>query len=295
VPVILWSDVLIWLLLVAAIALFVACCRARKDAARGLAAGGPQPGGRWPRRRCWSPSSWSACSIRCIIRPRLENPASAGQGRPERAAGARPLRRGSAVAARCILTPLRTRNEKTYSEPLATRAVRQGSDRGARCRRQLRQSARLSAPEAWRRASRRRRGTARCRCRPCASCAACRRLALAAWWALAARRRPLWRAGRSCPHRGGLATDLAPATRVILPGMRCSRRLPALLLLASPLALLAAVPRLRHRQGRPGRALPDAQEHPHRPGDRHPDHAGDAAAGVLLGILAGYSAAGSTT
>ncbi len=39
----------------------------------------------------------------------------------------------------------------------------------------------------------------------------------------------------------------------------------------------AGLPRLRHRQGRAGRALPVAEKHPHRAGDRHADHPGDAA------------------
>ncbi len=41
------------------------------------------------------------------------------------------------------------------------------------------------------------------------------------------------------------------------------------------------LPRARHRQGRAGRAVPVAEEHPHRPHHRHGDDAGDAAAGVV--------------
>ncbi|MDC4224093.1 MAG: hypothetical protein MPW15_07675 [Candidatus Manganitrophus sp.] len=43
------------------------------------------------------------------------------------------------------------------------------------------------------------------------------------------------------------------------------------------LALQLQIPCPRHRQGRPGCALSDAESDPHRPGDRHPHHAGDAA------------------
>ena len=43
------------------------------------------------------------------------------------------------------------------------------------------------------------------------------------------------------------------------------------------------LPRPRHRQGGRGRALPGAQEHPHRARDRHPDHAGDAPCGHPAG------------
>ena len=64
----------------------------------------------------------------------------------------------------------------------------------------------------------------------------------------------------------------------------------ALALIAVPVALLATkLPRARHRQGRTGRALPRAEEHPHRPRDRHADHAGDAAVrDRCSGIMAGY-------
>ena len=54
-PVLLWSDVLIWLLVLAAIALG-ALVIAQSPAARCLAAGRAQPYRAWPQRRCWSPS-----------------------------------------------------------------------------------------------------------------------------------------------------------------------------------------------------------------------------------------------
>ena len=56
------------------------------------------------------------------------------------------------------------------------------------------------------------------------------------------------------------------------------------------------VPRPRHRQGGSGRAVSLAQEHPDRPGDRDPDHAGDAALrDACSGSWRATSRAGSTT
>ena len=62
------------------------------------------------------------------------------------------------------------------------------------------------------------------------------------------------------------------------PGWRVLLTVLVLALIAVPVAVLATqIPRARHRQGGPGRALPFAQVHPHQPGHRHADHAGDAA------------------
>lgn len=117
-PVILWSDVLIWLLFVAAIVF------------GWLSARNPLWRTAWQRVGRSRAGMASATILLVFVvvglldsihyRPRLEN--DAGQG-------ATPVAQPPAAYAvevlsvlDAILTPLRTRNEKTYSEPLATRA-----------------------------------------------------------------------------------------------------------------------------------------------------------------------------
>jgi hypothetical protein len=81
-------------------------CAIRRCARPG---GGSVPAGRaWPRRRCCSPSRWSVCSIRCITA------CSSSKGKPGQPASYA-VEVLSVLDA--LLTPLRTRNEKTYSEP----------------------------------------------------------------------------------------------------------------------------------------------------------------------------------
>jgi hypothetical protein len=154
-PVVLWSDVLIWLLVVgrrSALGVLVA----QSAAARGLAAGRAQPGRDGGGDGAARLRRWSACSIRCI---------TGHAGGQARAAGAYAVEVLSLLDA--LLTPLRTRNEKTYSEPLATRAyakesieVRDADGGVHRCA--------ISAPEVWRRASwaSARKTSRRRRCRP---------------------------------------------------------------------------------------------------------------------------------
>ncbi len=115
-PVILWSDVLIWLLVVAAIAL------------GWLSAGNPLLRAAWQRVGRNRAGMASATVLLAFVgvglldsihfRSLLES--SAGP------AAARPAAQAYSVDVLSLLdvalTPLRTRNEKTYSEPLATRA-----------------------------------------------------------------------------------------------------------------------------------------------------------------------------
>jgi hypothetical protein len=107
-PVVLWTDALLFLLIAAASA------PDALGAARATTCGllGPRiarAAWRWRRRRCWRPSSSSACSIRCIT------------GAPG----------GRSPASRCVMRSRCTRcsmrccrlaaaTEKTYSAPLAT-------------------------------------------------------------------------------------------------------------------------------------------------------------------------------
>ena len=110
-PVILWSDVLIWLLVVAAVALGTLSCR------------NPPLRAAWRRVGRSRPGMASATVLIAFVvvglldsvhyRPRLE---SRDHGAPA-AYAIEVLSLLDAVA-----TPLRTRHEKTYSEPLATHA-----------------------------------------------------------------------------------------------------------------------------------------------------------------------------
>ncbi|HRF74017.1 MAG TPA: ABC transporter permease [Accumulibacter sp.] len=117
-PVILWSDALIWLLFVAAIAF------------GWLSARNPLWRTAWQRVGRSRAGMASATVLLAFVavglldslhyRPRLENDAGQGAGN----AGGQPAAYAVEVLSLLdfILTPLRTQNEKTYSEPLATRA-----------------------------------------------------------------------------------------------------------------------------------------------------------------------------
>ncbi|WP_301100911.1 ABC transporter permease subunit [Propionivibrio sp.] len=110
-PVILWSDLLIWLLVVAAIVLGV------------LSSRNPQLRAAWQRVGHSRPGMAAATVLVAFVlvglldsihyRPRLES-----------SDGAQPVAYAIEVLSLLdtVATPLRTRNEKTYSEPLATRA-----------------------------------------------------------------------------------------------------------------------------------------------------------------------------
>ena len=90
--------------------------------------------------------------------------------------------------------------------------------------------------------------------------------------------RAIWRGETDVPWRAMLLT------------------LAVMLAVGSPVVVLSAIPRARHRQGRTGRVLPGAEEHPHRAGHRHPDDAGDAAVRACCSASwPAISAAGWTT
>ena len=135
--VVLWSDVLIWLLVVAGIGVGV-LVREQSAAAARPGGGSGATGPAWRRRRCCSPSSLIGLLDSLHYRLQLD-------GKPGQKAS-------YAVEVLSVLdalaAPLRTRNEKTYSEPLATRALRQGNHRPAGRRSY---GARLPAPEVRRR------------------------------------------------------------------------------------------------------------------------------------------------
>ena len=117
-PVILWSDALIWLLFVAA------------GVGGLLSARNPLWRTAWQRVGRSRAGMASATVLLVFVgvglldslhyRPRLENDAGATASKAERQPTAYAVEVLSVLDA--ILTPLRTRNEKTYSEPLATRA-----------------------------------------------------------------------------------------------------------------------------------------------------------------------------
>ena len=230
-PVILWSDVLIWLLLVGAIALGM------------LSARKPLLVAAWRRVGRSRAGMASATLLIAFVvvglldsihyRPRLEH--SAGQG----AAGSEQQATVYAVEVLSlldsILSSVRTRNEKTYSEPLATRAHAKESVEVRDADGQLRQSrdyprlkhggAHLGADEARRDADigeRVLRATG---------------IALLAWWALAATTAAALARRAGCPHREAWRqiwrNESDFAWNAVLAAIA------GLLLLASPLALLA--------------------------------------------------------
>ena len=114
-PVILWSDVLIWLLVVAAVVLGILSSRS------------PPLRAAWQRVGRSRPGMAAATVLIAFVlvglldsihfRPRLEGRGNGDAGQQPVAYAIEVLSLLDAVAA-----PLRTRNEKTYSEPLATRA-----------------------------------------------------------------------------------------------------------------------------------------------------------------------------
>ena len=179
-PVILWSDVLIWLLLFGAIALAV------------LSARNPLLVAAWWRVGRSRAGMASATLLIAFVvvglldsihyRPRLEHPVGQGAAGSEEQPAAYAVEVLSLLDG--ILSSLRTRNEKTYSEPLATHAHAKESIEVRDANGQLRQSrdyprlkyggAHLGADEAQRHADigeRVLRATG---------------IALLAWWALAA-------------------------------------------------------------------------------------------------------------
>ena len=175
------------------------------------------------------------------------------------------------------LSHLRERRERTYSAPLATRALLQGADGASTARRCA--ISRGSGTAA------RISGT-----RPRASR---RDIALAHRDGPARRRGLRGRADRP-PRAGALRRRIAGECPGLRPSADARARASRL---AGPVAFARpALPRARHRQGRAGRPLPGAQEHPHRPRHRHADHARDCCRSrIALGIMAGYFRAGSTT
>jgi peptide/nickel transport system permease protein len=118
-PVLLWSDALIWLLLLAA--LLLAALSSRNPLLRAA----------WRRVGSKRPGMAAATVLVAFVliglldslhyRPRLENPAA---DRIEKRIEERPAVYAIEVlsALDALAAPLRTRNEKTYSAPLATRA-----------------------------------------------------------------------------------------------------------------------------------------------------------------------------
>jgi peptide/nickel transport system permease protein len=130
-PVVLWSDVLIWLLVLAASVL------------GWLSRRNPLLRAAWQRvgrSRAGMASATVLLVFVCIglldslhYRPRLEDSAGRGTGTSSEKTAVYSVEVLSLLD--FLLTPLRTRTEKTYSEPLATRALRQGIDRDPRCRR----------------------------------------------------------------------------------------------------------------------------------------------------------------
>ncbi|MCP5247685.1 MAG: ABC transporter permease [Candidatus Accumulibacter sp.] len=230
-PVILWSDVLIWLLFFAAIVL------------GWLSARNPLWRTAWQRVGRSRAGMASATVLLVFVaiglldslhfRPRLED--DAGQS------GSATARQPAAYAVEVlsvldvIATPLRTRNEKTYSEPLATRAYAKESieSRGADGR--LQQSrdyprlrhggAHLGADEASRDADVGRR------------LLRAAGIAILAWWAVAAATAAGLARAEGCSHRAAWrriwCNESDFAWNAVLAAVGC------LLLVALPLAMLA--------------------------------------------------------
>jgi peptide/nickel transport system permease protein len=230
-PVILWSDVLIWLLLVGAIALGV------------LSARKPLLAAAWRRVGRSRPGMASATLLIAFVviglldsihyRPRLEHSTGQGAARSEQQPAVYAVEVLSLLDG--ILSPLRTRNEKTYSEPLATRAHAKESIEVRDADGQFRQSrdyprlkyggAHLGDNEARRDADigdRVLRATG---------------IALLAWWALAATTAAAVARGAGCLHgeawRRIWRSESDFAWNAVLAAIA------GLLLLGLPLALLA--------------------------------------------------------
>ena len=191
-PVILWSDALIWLLVVAAIVLGF------------LSAGNPLLRAAWQRVGRSRAGMASATVLLVFVgvglldslhyRPRLENRDPLAAGQPPAVYAIEVL---SLLDA--ILTPLRTRSEKTYSEPLATRAYAKEAIEWRDADGRLRQSrdyprlkhggAHLGADEAGRDADLGRR------------LLGALALAVLAWWAVAAAAATGLARSEACSHR----------------------------------------------------------------------------------------------
>ncbi|ACV36320.1 binding-protein-dependent transport systems inner membrane component [Candidatus Accumulibacter phosphatis] len=229
-PVILWSDLLIWLLVLAAIVV------------GWLSTGNPLLRAAW-RRVGRSRAGMASATVLVVFvavglldsihfRPRLESrEGQAVAGQPSTAYAIEVL---SLLDA--LLTPLRTRTEKTYSEPLATRAyakeaieVRDADGRIRQTRdypRLKHGGAHLGADE-WRR-------DADVGQRLLAALA----LGVVAWWAVAAMTAAGLARAHACSHRAAWRriwrNECDFAWNAVLAAMA------ALLLLLLPVAMLAA-------------------------------------------------------
>jgi peptide/nickel transport system permease protein len=230
-PVILWSDVLIWLLLVSAIALGM------------LSARNPLLAAAWRRVGHSRAGMASATLLIAFVvvglldsihyRPRLEYRAGQGAAGSEQQAAVYAVEVLSLLDG--ILTSLRTRNERTYSEPLATRAHAKESVEVRDADGQLRQirdyprlkygGAHLGADEARRDADigeRVLRATG---------------IALLAWWAVAATVAAVLARRAGCLHREAWRRIWRNESHFAWNAVLAA--IAGLLLLGLPLALLA--------------------------------------------------------
>ena len=260
---VLWTDALVWLLVAVSDRLFRSMSAATSICGA-VAACGAQPAPAWRRS-----------SVLARVRRRRAArfaafPARARAAGPARAA--RVVRRRGAVAARRAASRrCETRTEKTYSAPLAAHRFCEGDGRtrpdgASACasipRLRLRRGApaRIEPDRGPRHRARRAAGVGLARSRR-------------VWLVVDARprscaqRAAARRSARCGARSGGGATDVPWRAMLITGGL--------LLLIAGPVDRCCAgkLPRPRHRQGRAGRALSGAQEHPHRARDRHAHHA----------------------
>ena len=276
--VLLWTDAAMWLLGFAHWSAYVwRCCAGPgwPPTGEGLRATRRRCRRRWCCCCAWSSRCWTACTTgRCCRRRRARS----------RRAG---LRHAHALAARCAAARLVDSREATYSRPLSYVGFTKESVEvnGAHRARRAAAEVRRRAPDG----TRRRNGRATWPARGVGGLL----LGLAAWPRCCRR---CWRC-RPRAH-GGAGARLAAASgaaRGRSPGAWCCWTLLGVCLLGGVgRRRCGPLPRARHRPDRQRRALPGAEEHPHRLRHRHAGHVATLPLAVGWASWRATSAAGST-